>query len=270
MMPAVKNPWLLRTPGNRPFRLYCFCYAGGNAHSFLEWQPAMPPHVEICAVQLPGRGARFHETPLTDFDALIGTLSQVIGAEPAMPFAFFGHSLGGLVAFELARRQQRLGLRQPQQLIVSGCEAPQFRSPPERLHLLDDEALTARLRVLNGTPRDILEHRELMQVLLPTIRADMALVDDFSYRSGPLLDIPLTVFAGRDDDIDHGDQVLGWGKETTGKFEAHWFDGDHFFINGSREAVWECLGQVLAVSPSSSKPGAEHNSGAGASFAGSR
>jgi surfactin synthase thioesterase subunit len=244
------NPWLLRAPGaGKPFRLYCFCYAGGNANSYLAWQAAMPAQVEICAVQLPGRGARFHETPLTDFKALIATLSDVIAAELAQPFAFFGHSLGALLAFELARYQKRCSRPQPAQLIVSGCEAPQFRSPPERLHLLSDEGLIDRLRELNGTPRDILAHRELMEVLLPTIRADMALVGDFAYRAEALLDIPMSVFAGREDDIEPENQVHGWAKETRAGCDVHWFDGDHFFINASSEAVLACLAQKLEAGP---------------------
>jgi medium-chain acyl-[acyl-carrier-protein] hydrolase len=112
---------------------------------------------------------------------------------------------------------------------------------------MNDRDLTQRLRELNGTPREILDHRELMEVLLPTIRADMALVDDYVYRPGDgLLDIPLAVFAGREDRFDRPEETSGWAEETSRAFSEHWFDGDHFFINVSREAVLARLGSLLS------------------------
>ena len=240
------SPWLINANAGRPLRLYCFCYAGGNAQSYLGWARHLPD-VEIRAIQLPGRGNRFLEPPLRRFDALIDTLSGVLAREPAdRPFAFFGHSLGALVAFELARTQARRGLPLPAHLFVSGCAAPRHRPPPDNLHLLDDAGLLQRLRELNGTPPEILEHAELMAVLLPTIRADMALVADYVYRPGAPLAMPLTVLAGRADDVAAGAQTDGWGEETTGPFAAHWYDGDHFFINGARAAVLAQLRASLA------------------------
>lgn len=244
------TPWLLGAHAAAPLRLYCFSYAGGNAMGWLDWQGALAPHVEIRAVQLPGRGDRFVDTPLTDFDELIDTLADVLRADDdGRPFAFFGHSLGALVAFELARTQARLGRPLPLHVIVSGCAAPRHRPPREGLHLLDDDALIRRLRELNGTPRAVLDHRELMAVLLPTIRADMALVDDYTYRAGPPLPVPLTVFAGRADDHDTPAQVEGWSVETRAGCATHWFDGDHFFIHGARDAVLACLLAALTQPP---------------------
>ena len=240
------NPWLLKSSSPRPFRLYCFSYAGGSAASFADWPGQLGAQVEICAVQLPGRGTRFHETPCTELDQFIPTLAEVLAAQPAQPFAFFGHSLGALVAFELARYQAWHGLAQPTQLIVSGCAAPRYRSPPEDLHLLPDGGLLERLRELNGTPPEILGHRELMEVLLPTIRADMAIADLYRYRAGPLLDMPLSVFAGMQDDFDTPDQTRGWREETSSLCDVYWFDGDHFFIQSERARVFALLRDLLA------------------------
>lgn len=239
------SPWLLSAGAGRPLRLYCFCFAGGNAATYLDWKSALAPDIEIRAFQLPGRGARFFEAPATGFNTLIATLSDVLRNEPAdRPFAFFGHSLGALLAFELARTQAARALPLPAHLILSGCAAPRYRPAPKGAHLLNDAALIQHLRDLNGTPHEILEQEELMAMLLPTIRADMALVADYVYCSGVPLRMPLTVMAGRDDDISANQQTAGWSEETLGPCEIRWYDGDHFFINSQRETI---LSEIKAL-----------------------
>ena len=241
------NAWLLRRPVPAcRMRLYCFCYAGGNALTFLNWQSHIAPGIEICAVQLPGRGARFNETPFRDMGALVAALVQVLAVQPAMPFAFFGHSLGGLLAFEVARSMRNAGHRLPLRMFVSGCSAPRYRSPPKRVHHLDDAAFLDVLSQYNGTPPDILAHRELMALLLPTIRADFALVDNYAYRVDELLAIPMTVLAGKSDHIDSAQQVDGWREETRAQARIAWFDGDHFFIHSDQRAVLDCIAADLA------------------------
>jgi len=243
--------WLMREPGQasvaRTLRLFCFSYAGGSAGSYLPWQAVVDPSIEICAVQLPGRGARLAEQPYTSLPHLIEALAQVIARESKLPFAFFGHSLGGLVAFELARYCKRQYLPMPVHLIVSGCSAPQFRRASRQMHELDDDALIEVLRDYNGSPPEVLANRELMTLLLPTIRADFALAENYKYRPGPPLTIPISVLAGKRDDHDSPDQTNGWSRETTNTCRVHWFEGDHFFIQSEREAVLNCLNNELAV-----------------------
>ena len=240
------SPWLVREPKrtSRRLRLYCFCYAGGSASTYASWQAQLDPAIEVCAVQLPGRGSRMAERPFTAMPELIKALALVIGREDSLPFAFFGHSLGGLLAFELARYQKLHYMRMPEHLIVSGCDAPQFRSPSRRLHALPDHELIDVLKDFNGTPPGVLEHRELMDLLLPTIRADFALVDDYVYRPGLPLKMPITVLAGRRDDHTV-EQVEGWRKETLSDCHVHWFNGDHFFILPEQQAVLDRLDAVL-------------------------
>ncbi|HJU38302.1 MAG TPA: alpha/beta fold hydrolase [Tahibacter sp.] len=241
------NPWLVREPSktSRRLRLYCFCYAGGSAAVYLPWQARLDASIEVCAVQLPGRGNRMGERPFTAMPELIRALAPVIGREDDLPFAFFGHSLGGLVAFELARYRKLHYMRMPEHLIVSGCDAPQFRSESRRLHALPDHELIDVLKDFNGTPPEVLAHRELMDLLLPTIRADFALVDDYVYRPGLPLTMPITVLAGRREDRSV-DQVYGWRKETLSDCRVHYFDGDHFFIFPEQRAVLDCIGAALA------------------------
>jgi surfactin synthase thioesterase subunit len=241
------NSWLLREPsGSHRFRLYCFCYAGGNALCFKPWQKLLGPEIEVCAIQLPGRGARRGEAPYDSMPALVETLAHVIGRDSKLPFAFFGHSLGGLLAFELARYCQRYYLPMPKHLFASGCSAPQHRSPSKNLHKLSDDDLIDALREYNGTPPEILAHRELMALVLPTIRADFSLAENYQHKTSLPLPIPITVLAGTLDDRSSPDQAEGWKKETTNACRVQWFEGDHFFINPEQAAVVKCIGDELA------------------------
>ena len=238
--------WFIRPPGaQRPFRLYCFCYAGGNAISFLPWQHLIQPNVEICAVQLPGRGARFHEAPYTSFVKLVERLAGLIAQQGNHQYAFFGHSLGGLLAFELALSLRDQALPTPAHLFISGCDAPRYRSPSKQLHLLDDKSLLQELKTLNGTPTEVLANDELMALVLPTIRTDFALVEGYQYQPRQILDIPMSVLAGKLDPVDSPEQVAGWNDETTGPFEIRWFEGDHFFIQPEQASVLEFINMRL-------------------------
>lgn len=241
-----KTPWLICPPGGpRRLRLYCFPYSGGNAAAFVPWQREIDPAIELCAVQLPGRGARFREPPCTSFGALMEALGDVLEAQQVEPFAFYGHSLGALIAFELARHCRRRELPLPAHLIVSGCNAPPLREKSRRLHELPDDQLIERLRDYNGTPREILDNRELMHLLLPTVRADFALGADYHYEDEPPLDIPLTALSGRQDAHVRDDGLRGWQRQTCAAYREHWFEGGHFFINEVRPQVLDCLAGVL-------------------------
>ncbi|WP_426105161.1 thioesterase II family protein [Massilia sp. TSP1-1-2] len=236
--------WLISRP--HPFcqprlRLYCFAYAGGSAAVFQPWQALLPPDVEVCAIQLPGRGIRFSETPCTSMPALLDQLSAAMAGQPPLPCVFFGHSLGGLIAFELARHRMARALPLPLRVIVSGAEAPRHRAPPKNLHAMPDAQLIAALREYKGTPEEVLDNRELMALLAPSIRADFALVEQYVYQDGKPLSMPLTVFAGKRDDHIVPENVQYWQKETSAAFRVQWFEGDHFFINSEREAVLACV-----------------------------
>ena len=221
-----------------PLRLFCFPYAGGHAGVFTPWQAALEPHVEICGVQLPGRGSRIREPCITEFAPLVEQIAGAI-AESAdgRPFAFFGHSLGALLAFETARLGVRLGHPAPIRLFLSGSESAACRPPSKPLHLLPDDQFLLELRNLNGTPAEVLRNREIMVFLMKVLRADFALVHDYRYRSGPRLTMPISVLAGRSDHHGGGSDVGKWADETTAETSVHWFDGDHFFINSHQQEV---------------------------------
>ena len=234
---SAASSWFLRRPTSHALRLYCFPYAGGSAGAFMQWQALMEPYVEVCALQLPGRGSRIAEPPITSMDALVETIAAIIARQHDRPFAFFGHSLGALLAFETAHCLAKLGLPQPSQLLVSGSPAPPCRQLRKPLHLLPDAEFIRELQELNGTPEDVLRNHELMQLLLPSLRADFALASQYAYRQREPLSVPMNVLAGRQDTATDPQNVGPWARETTGACSMRWFDGDHFFIDTHRQDV---------------------------------
>jgi surfactin synthase thioesterase subunit len=240
------NPWFVRQPSpDRRFRLFCFAYAGGSAASFAAWQAELDPAIEVCAIQLPGRGSRFGESPCRSMPELVLRIAEKVAGQNDLPFAFFGHSLGALMAYEVACYCARHGLPMPEHLFASGCNAPQMRSPSKNLHLYADAHLISALHDYKGTPPEVLRNLELMNLLLPMVRADFSLAENYQYHPRAPLGIPVSVLAGRRDEYTTPAQVEGWQRETSGPFSVHWFDGDHFFLNDERRAVLDCVGAEL-------------------------
>ena len=226
-------------------RLYCFPYAGGHAGAYAGWQSRLLPNVEVYAAQLPGRAARFREAAFNTLLPLVEALVGELNLDDKLPFVFFGHSMGGLLAFEMTRRLRAKGLPMPQKLIVAGCDAPQHRRPPRMLHKMDNESFIEALRDYNGTPSEILANHEMMHLLLPTLRNDFELVETYNYQSERPLNLPITVFAGQNDLQNLPEQTKGWQKETDSLTRVHWFDGDHFFIASAKDAVLARLNREL-------------------------
>lgn len=232
----------------RRIRLYCFPYSGGNAAAFVPWQREIDPAIELCAIQLPGRGSRFRELPCTSFKTLIHTLGDVLRErqhQHPLPFAFFGHSLGALVAFELARYGRDRGWPMPEHLIVSGCSAPPLREKRRNLHELPDAQLIEKLRDYNGTPREILDNPEFAKLFLPVVRADFALGADYQYEAAAPLEIPVTTFAGQQDIHATPHEMQEWQQHGSAAYQSHVFRGGHFFINEEKRLILDRLSDIL-------------------------
>jgi medium-chain acyl-[acyl-carrier-protein] hydrolase len=161
------------------------------------------------------------------------------------PYVLFGHSLGAWIAFELARSLHGLGAQQPLSLLASAAVAPHEARVADRLHTLPDDELIRQLGLLRGTPLEILQHPEVMQLLLPTIRADLQVFETYTYRIGPPLLCPIAAFGGVDDTRVDPLKLEQWRQHTTATFSLTMLSGDHFFIHSARRALVESIGGLL-------------------------
>jgi surfactin synthase thioesterase subunit len=249
MNAALPSIWLApyhKSNGRARIRLFCFPYAGGSASVFVRWGSLLPPDIDVCPIQLPGRENRLGEACYASVTQTADAAAQ--GLEPYfdMPFSFFGHSLGALVAYELCQTLQRLGKGGPQHLIVSAHRAPHVALPHEPTWQLDEAQFKSRLQELNGTPKEVFQHPELLALVLPLLRSDFRL--DETYTHGidrPLLNCPITVVGGRQDSEIPESDLQAWGVVTRGRFELKMIDGDHFFIHTSLTKVAELVNQIM-------------------------
>lgn len=227
-------------------RLFCFPYAGGSASIYGAWANHLPAHVEICPVQLPGRENRLKEMPYKRFTVLIKALADALLPVLDKPFAFFGHSMGAFISFELARYLRERALPQPIHLFVSGARAPQISNPQAPIHHLPDKTFAAALKDFNGTAVEILENEEFMKILMPYLRADFELYETYAYQHGVPFSLPISVFGGWQDGHVTSDQLGAWRDHTSNTCVVHMFSGDHFFLHTSREQVLRVLSHELA------------------------
>jgi surfactin synthase thioesterase subunit len=230
------NKWVIFPKPNpgASLRLFCFHYAGGSAQTFHSWPADLPPIVEIGAVQLPGRGARLAEPNITRLSPLSRIVAQALQRFIDKPFAFFGHSLGALLCFEVARslrRENRLG---PVHIFISATEAPHRRKRDEPLSTLPKAVLIEKLHKFNGAPPEALRNEELMDLVLPAIRADFELCETYEYHPESPLECPMTIYGGLEDHEVEAERLTAWSEMTVGACEIRKFPGGHFYINSSR------------------------------------
>lgn len=245
-IPAA-TPWLLcpRPNPDAALRLFCFPYAGGAAGIFHRWVEYLPATVELCAVQLPGRGSRLLEPPFKSLPLLVRAAGNELLSYLDKPFSFFGHSMGATIGFELARLLSKEHNIKAAHLFVSGRRAPQLIDDEPATYHLEEPDFVEELRRLNGTPKDVLNHPELMQLLLPALRADFEMIQTYVYVPGPPLDCSITAFGGFDDESVTREQIAAWRQQTSTRFSLQMFPGDHFFIHEARTLFAETLSLEL-------------------------
>lgn len=242
MNPESAEAWL-RPPRPNPharLRLFCFPHAGAGALSFRPWADLLPPEIGLCPVQFPGRDDRFRELPFTDVHALVQALSRVLYPyQLSHPFAFFGHSMGAIVAFELAHLLRGQYGSAPVHLFVSARIAPHQIDPKPPICFLPDKEFIEQLRTLNGTPEELLREAEPSWMRL--LRADFTLNETYRYAPRRPFDVPITVFGGRDDPRVRPADLDQWSEHTCGGFKMRIFDGGHFFVNTVRSEVVQSI-----------------------------
>ncbi|QMS88225.1 thioesterase [Nostoc edaphicum CCNP1411] len=248
------NSWVICPQPNPQanLRLFCFCYAGGSSAIFRTWPNNLPSNVEVCAVEYPGRGRQIKLAPLTRLESLVEAIAPVLIPYLDKPFAFFGHSMGGLVSFELTRLLCSQYSLAPFHLFISARRAPQIPLTKPPLHILSDHDLIYELRDLNGTPKAVLESTELMQMFLPILRADFAVLETYIYTQKQLLECPITVFGGlQDQEVSH-EELQAWQEQTIAAFSLHEFNSDHFFIHSHQQSLLKLISQELQMRKGSS------------------
>lgn len=223
-------------PGSGP-RLYALPHAGGAASAYREWIAELAPVIRVVPVQLPGREGRFGEPPADSVQTVAAEAAQaLIEHAPQGPVAVFGHSMGAVIAFELAGALAEAG-RAPVSLVVSGQPAPHLVREGPAVHLMSDGGLRDHLASLDGTSAEILSDPALMELLAPTIRADYRLFDSYVCERHTPLDIPVSAIGGLDDPHVDAEDLLAWARTTVGPFRVRRFPGGHFYLRERREEV---------------------------------
>lgn len=249
-IPLANNPWLF-SPQPRPraeLKLFCFAYAGGNANVFRSWVDKLDARIELQAIQLPGRAARFKEPLLESMEDILDALEKSLIKElENCPYAFFGHSMGASIAFELTRRLQNKGANLPKRLIVSGRRAPSLPVDQNRKHIhkLPKAEFIERLKTLNGTPEALLAHEDLMNLMEPILRSDFKVIETWQYKPADALNVPLSIFTGIEDEHMGEESEQAWKKESTLECETHVFPGDHFYLQQYEDQLLKKINSSL-------------------------
>jgi medium-chain acyl-[acyl-carrier-protein] hydrolase len=240
---ASRQRWM-QCPRPNPdagLRLVCLPYSGGRAAAFAGLAAELPGDVELCAIELPGHGRRLRETPLTRLRPLVEQVTGVLADGVRQPFALLGYSMGALLGFEVTRELARRGLPGPGALYVAAAKAPHVPSPGPPVHDLPRAALVDWLVRLGGSRIELLQDSELVDVMLPVVRADLAVVGTYAYEPGQPLDCPVAAFGGSADPTVPRPLLEAWRDQAAGDFSVTILDGGHFFLDSSRALFAQAL-----------------------------
>lgn len=228
-------------------RLVCFPHAGGGATAFRLWRERMPAHVELSAVQLPGRGGRLRETPIDSLPALTELITSELLPYLDRPYVFFGHSMGAVLALEVARAAMRAGREPPSHLFLSARRPPHLPRLEPDLHRLPDDAF---LKVLGtrfgGVPAEVLQEPELLSLVLPALRADITALETFSPPEAEPLKCAITAYGGGEDRLVTVEQLHAWRSYTSGPFRVRQFPGGHFYLQSAQNELLSDIAAHLA------------------------
>ncbi len=223
--------------------LFCFPYSGASAAFYTSW--SLPIPIAIYPVELPGHGRRMSEGLHNRIEPLVKDIARGLAPYLDRPFAFFGHSMGAVVSFELARFLRQAHSVSPVHLFVSGHGAPHLPHNEAPIHSLPDAEFIEKLREMNGTDPTVLGCAELCEIILPILRADFAICETYEYIPSEPLDCPITVFSGLQDRYVTRADLEAWSMHTRSRFRVSLYPGDHFYVNGSRAGLLEAIARDL-------------------------
>jgi surfactin synthase thioesterase subunit len=227
--------------------LFCFPYAGGGTEIFRGWGGRLKPSIEPVLIQFPGRGARLRDPYIKDLEALAKELAEALLPALDRPFAFFGHSMGALIAFAVTRRLEQRGIS-PKRLFLSCCPAPHLMPERRNVASMSEVELAAYLHALGGTPLAVFNHPELLDIVLPTVRADLEMLDTYDFQSGPLLQCPLSLCYGLEDRSVPPSLVEPWSAHTASSSSLRGFAGNHYFVNTPPPSLFDWIATDLEAS----------------------
>lgn len=246
----LSTQWLV-CPQARPqaqLRLFCFPSAGGGPAQYRPWLRALPETIELQLIQPPGRESRLREPLLRRLPEIVSQIGEALLPLLDRPYAFFGHSMGALLAFESVRWLRYVAAAQPTQLFVSGRRAPDLPTIDRAIHHVDDaEFIREIVARYNGIPQIILDDPELLQIFMPTLRADLEVIETYQHAREAPLDCPLTAFAGLADQRVSRADLEAWRAQTTQGFRVHQFAGDHFYLQQQRDALIQDILNTLSI-----------------------
>jgi medium-chain acyl-[acyl-carrier-protein] hydrolase len=244
------QPWIDTTAIDTQTKLQLFClpYAGGGSLAFRGWSSYFTPHqIAICPIQLPGRENRLDHPPYRSLAQLIPDLADVLRLaleQTPLPYAFFGYSMGSLIAFELIKYMALHHFSPITALIVAAANPPHWQRKAPNLHCLPDLDLIAELQRFNGTPNAVLQNPELMALLLPLLRSDFQLLETYCYQPAPPLPLPILALGGELDQTVTISALQQWQQHTV-KFTFQTFSGHHFFIQSHQAELIQAVLQFL-------------------------
>ena len=243
----TSSTWLQRRPnGHATLRLFCFPPSGAGASLYQRWQRHAPREIEVVGVQLPGHETRFNEDPCVDMLSLARQLTEILRPHCDLPFAFYGHSMGAILSFEIVRELRRLKLPGPDHLFVGAYRAPQLPVNEDPIHRWADREFLAEVsRRYQSMPDEILESSELAELFLIPLRADVTMLETWRFTNEAPLDCPLTVFGGLQDRSVTRDELLAWREQTTSSFNLSMLPGGHLFVRESFELLLKAIANLL-------------------------
>jgi len=241
----IAAPWIRKVDPRAHKRLFCIPYAGGGAAAYRGWTDSLPSTIDVCPVVLPGREHRMGERAVPDLKALALGLAQAL--RPLVrrtPYAIYGHSMGAWLAFELACILRRLGLPPPEHLFVGARRAPHLPSAHPPISDLDRDAFVAAVQDrYQAIPEALIAKPALLDMFLPTLKADFGALDGYRFTEDEPLDVPITAFRGARDQLVVPEGSRAWAQHTSGTFTQHTLPGGHFFLDEDRDLLTSFLGR---------------------------
>jgi medium-chain acyl-[acyl-carrier-protein] hydrolase len=233
----------LKSNPEAKIRLICCHHSGVGASTYYPWIKQIPNFVELNAIQLPGRETRFGETLLTNLDSVIEGLMKDFLKLLDKPYLLFGHSVGALIVYELSKKLQAESMPLPKTLIISGSRAPHL-PPLQNMHLLSENEFIEKLALYNGTPQEVLNNKDLLELFLPILRADFCIGETYRYQESLPIQCDIVALGGTDDPTVSLERLQEWKMHTASHFNLHLLPGDHFFVKSSLDNVLAIINKI--------------------------